>query len=102
MNTYGFIGTFKVKAGKRDELIAILLQAATNMSNVKGCKLYLVSADTKDENAVVVTELWDSKEDHDNSLKLEGFAELINKAMPLMDGKPEGKVLDVIGGKGLG
>ena len=48
-----------------------------------------------------VSEIWDTKEDHDNSLKIEGCMELISKAMPLIDGKPEGTALEVIGGKGL-
>ena len=99
MNTYGFIGTFKTVAGKRDEFIAILLQAATAMHTVKGCRQYLVSKDTADENAVIVTELWDTKEDHDNALKTNDSAELISKAIPLMNGKPESKVLEVLGGK---
>jgi len=100
MSTYGFVGTFKIKEGKRDELISVLLEAAKGVSTAKGCRQYLISKDTKDENTVIVTEIWNTKEDHDNALKAEGAMELISKAMPLMDGKPESKVLEIIGGKG--
>lgn len=49
-----------------------------------------------------VTEVWDSKEAHDNSLQDEEVRSLISKAMPLLDGEPErGFELDVIGGVGL-
>ena len=57
--------------------------------------------DVKDEDVVFVSEIWDTKEDHDNSLKIEGCTELISRAMPLVDGKPEGTSLEVIGGKGI-
>jgi quinol monooxygenase YgiN len=101
MNKYGLYGKFKAQKGKRDELISILLQAAKLVSTAKGCHHYIIYKDTKDEDLVFVSEIWDTKEDHDNSLKIEGCMELISKAMPLIDGKPEGTSLEVIGGKGL-
>jgi quinol monooxygenase YgiN len=101
MSNYGFIGTFKSVPGKRDALIAILLQAAEAMTGIKSCRHYLVSKDTTDENTVIVTEVWDSKEDHDNALKANDSAALIAQAIPLMDGKPQGKAMEVLGGKGI-
>jgi hypothetical protein len=51
---------------------------------------------------VWVTEVWDSKEDDDNSLHVEGVRALISRAMPLLAGQPEkGQELEVIGGAGL-
>ena len=101
MNKYGFIGKFKAQKGERNSLLAILLEAAKLVSSAKGCNYYVIAKDTTDENCIVVSEIWDTKEDHDNSLKLEGCMELISKAMPLLDGKPEVTVLEVVGGKGL-
>ena len=95
-------GEFKSKEGEREKLISILLDAAKLVSTAKGCHHYIIYKDTKNENCVFVSEIWDSKEDHDNSLKIEGCMELISKAMPLIDGKPGGTALEVIGGKGLG
>ncbi|HEX8719433.1 MAG TPA: hypothetical protein VF736_02215 [Pyrinomonadaceae bacterium] len=47
-------------------------------------------------------EVWESKEDHDNSLKVPGARELIMQAMPILAGRPEGGTsLEVLGGKGL-
>lgn len=92
----------KALSGNGDNLASILLEAAQLVSTAKGCHLYLVSRDTKEAEAVWVTEVWDSKEDHDNSLKVEGVRELIGRAMPLLDGMPEkGQELEVLGGAGI-
>ncbi|WP_207512418.1 putative quinol monooxygenase [Longitalea luteola] len=64
--------------------------------------MYAIGKDPKDGNAVYVTEIWDSKEDHDNSLKLEAVRALIMKAMPIIDGPPQkGQELEILGGAGV-
>jgi quinol monooxygenase YgiN len=90
------------KVGSADELANILLDASRLVSTAKGCKLYVIGKDPNDINAVHVTEIWDSKEDHDNSLSVEGVRELIMKAMPIMNGQPQ-KVqeLEILGGAGV-
>ncbi|MEX2456810.1 MAG: antibiotic biosynthesis monooxygenase [Balneolaceae bacterium] len=99
---YGLFGKFTAKEGKSDELLSILLEASKLVSTAQGCHLYLISKDTENENNIWVNELWDSKEDHDNSLNIEGVKELIMKAIPLIDGQPEkGVELEVIGGAGI-
>ena len=58
-----------------------------------------VSHSPDDADTVWVTEVWDSKEDHDNSLSVAGVRELIGKAIPILDGPPQkGQELNVIGG----
>jgi hypothetical protein len=43
-----------------------------------------------------VTEVWDSKEDHDASLNIESVKKIISAAIPLIDGKPEkGQELEI-------
>ncbi|MCJ8166520.1 antibiotic biosynthesis monooxygenase [Pontibacter sp. E15-1] len=102
MNKYGLHGKLKAKEGTVDQLADILIQASALVSTAKGCQLYVVSRDTTDKNAVWVTEIWDSKEDHDNSLKVEGVKELISQAMPILDGMPEkGQELEILGGTGI-
>lgn len=102
MSKYLLQGKLTAKQGHRDELAAILVDASKLVSTAKGCKLYVVSTSSGNENDVFVTEIWDSKEDHDNSLKVEGVMELIMKAMPILDGKPEkGQELEIIGGAGI-
>ncbi len=99
---YGLFGKLKATSGKGDELASILLEASGLMANAPGCHIYMVSQDTQDDTLIWITEVWDSREDHDNSLSIAGVKELISRAMPLLEGKPEsGITLTVLGGKGL-
>jgi len=101
-NKYLQHGKLTAQEGHRDELADILLEAAQLVATVKGCRLYVVGKDETDKNAVYVTEIWDSKEDHDNSLKGERVKALIMKAMPLLAETPEkGQVLELLGGTGI-
>lgn len=98
-NKYLLHGKLTAKAGQRKELTDILIQASQLVSMAKGCKLYVVSPEKEDEASVYVTEIWDSKTDHDDSLKVEDIRELIIKAMPILDGSPtKGQELEVLGG----
>jgi len=95
-------GKMNAKAGKSDELIDILLQASKFVSTTKGCKLYVVGKDEQEKEAVYVTEIWESKEDHDLSLKIPEVRELIMRAMPILDGAPtKGQELELLGGVGI-
>lgn len=99
--SYLLHGSLTAKAGQQDKLADILLQASQLVAKAKGCKLYVIGKDDEKENDVYVTEIWDSKEDHDNSLKIEGVRELISEAMPLLDGVPsKGQQLEILGGHG--
>lgn len=93
-------GKLNAKPTHADELASILLEASKLVSTAKGCKLYVIGKDQSDPNAVYVTEIWESKEDHDNSLNVEGVRELIMKAMPILDGLPT-KGKEIFGGAGI-
>ena len=102
MTKYGLHVKLKSIPGSTEKLTQILLEASKLVSNAKGCHLYIISKDNVDNDSIWVTEVWDSKEDHDNSLKAEAVKALISQAMPLMDGKPEkGQELEILGGKGI-
>lgn len=81
-------GHLSARPGQRDDLAAILLEASRLMTEAEGCRLYAVSIDEEDPNAVFVTEVWDAKADHTNALQLPAVRALIGKAMPLLDGQP--------------
>lgn len=99
MKKYGLHGKLKAKEGQGDALAEILVQASALVIHAKGCHLYMVSRDPQEKESVWVTEVWDNKADHDQSLNVEGVRALISKAMPLLDGQPEkGLELEVIGG----
>jgi len=102
MKKYGLHGHLKATAGNANKLAEILIKASELVSTAKGCQLYVIGKDPSNENAVWITEIWDSKEDHDNSLKVAGVKELIAQAMPLLDGRPEkGQELEILGGTGI-
>ena len=102
MNKYLLHGKLTAKPDLAAELENILIQASELVSTAKGCNLYAISKDSNDLNSVWITEIWDSKEDHDNSLKVAGVRELIMKAMPILDGQPQkGQELEILGGTGL-
>ena len=102
MNRYLLHGKLTAKDGYGEKLTSILIQASKIVSTAKGCILYVVGKDQGDMNSVWVTEIWDSKEDHDNSLKDQAVRELISQAIPILDGPPQkGQELTVLGGKGL-
>jgi quinol monooxygenase YgiN len=99
MNKYGLFGKLQAKAGQGKKLSELLMKDADTL---KGCILYVVSRDAANPDAIYVMEVWESKEDHDNSLKLPAVRELITLALPLLDDKPAGgTTLEVLGGKGV-
>lgn len=97
---YDLCGKLKAKPGTSYEFVSILLRTSAIVSTAKGCHLYAVCKYAQDTDLIWVMEIWDSKEDNDISLTMAGVRELIEQARPLINGKPEGASLDVIGGVG--
>lgn len=95
---YGLIGKMTAVEGKRDELVAILLDGVSGMP---GCLSYVVATDPADANAVWITEAWDSKASHDASLTLPSVKAAIAKGRPLIAGFSNGTVTTPVGGHGL-
>ena len=102
MNKYGLNGKLVASEGKAEQLAEILIKASALITTAKGCHLYVVGIDQTDTNIVCITEVWDTKEDHDDSLNIAGVRELIQQAMPLLNGMPEkGQEINILGGLGL-
>jgi quinol monooxygenase YgiN len=95
---HGLIGKMTMVAGKRDEVLAILLGSTTKMP---GCLSYIIAKDPKDENALWITEVWDSPENHKASLSLPDVKEAISKARPLIAGFSDYVTTIPVGGHGL-
>ncbi len=98
---YGRTGKLVAQAGMRQELVEILTRAADIVGALPGCHLYLINEDLADENTVWVMEVWADKESHAASLQDERVRSLIQEAMPLLGGAPEGVEMNVVGGHGL-
>jgi quinol monooxygenase YgiN len=95
---FGLIGKMAVADGKRDELMAILLEASANMP---GCLSYIVASDASDANAIWITEVWDSKASHEASLALPSVKEAIVRGRPLIVSFGDRVVTTPVGGHGL-
>jgi quinol monooxygenase YgiN len=97
MPKYLLHGSLLAKENCQEELSQILVKASRLMLNAKGCELYIVSLDPNDKQNVWITEIWATKDDHDNSLSVDGVRELITKAMPLLANPPtKGQELEVV------
>ena len=95
---YGLIGKMTAAPGKRDALIAILLEGTAAMP---GCLSYIIAKDGTDADAVWITEVWDTKESHDASLSLPSVKDAITRGRPLIAGFGERIVTTPVGGHGL-
>ena len=95
---YGLIAKLTAVSGKRDELIEILEEGTRSMP---GCRSYILAKDAGDENAVWVTEVWDSAASHDASLTLPAVKDSIAQAKPLIAGFEKVAVTNLVGGVGF-
>jgi len=95
---YGLIGKMTTVAGKRDELISILLEGVGGMP---GCLSYVVAKDPMDADAIWITEVWDSEESHTASLSLPSVKQAITRGRPLIAGFSNRIVTEPVGGIGL-
>lgn len=95
---YGLIGKMVAAPGQRDALIAILLEATTDMP---GCLNYVVAKDPADVNVIWITEIWDSKQSHQASLLLPAVQQAIAQANPLIAHFDPPTITEPVGGYGL-
>ncbi|WP_368561628.1 putative quinol monooxygenase [Pseudoxanthomonas sp. UTMC 1351] len=95
---YGLIGKMKAAPGQRAALIAILLE---DVGEMPGCHSYVVAEDPKDDDAIWITEVWDSQESHRASLSLPSVQQAISRAKPIIAGFEESFETRPVGGHGL-
>jgi quinol monooxygenase YgiN len=95
---YGLIGKMVTLPGRRDELIAVLLESTANMP---GCLSYIVAHDPGNADAIWITEVWDSEASHKASLSLPAVTSAIAKGRPLIASFMERFITTPVGGHGL-
>jgi quinol monooxygenase YgiN len=76
------IGKITAVAGCRDRLAEIL----AGMGSMPGCRSYIIALDSSDDDALWVTEVWESADAHQNSLTLPAVQEAIAEGRPLIAG----------------
>lgn len=95
---YGLIGKMSATPGDRDALCAILTEAVGEMP---GCINYVVAHDPDDENAIWITEVWDSSESHKASLEIEAVMDAIQRARPMIASFDQHQETQPVGGHGI-
>lgn len=95
---YGLIGRMLSTPGRRDDLLAILLDGQMSMP---GCRSYVVARDPASDDGIWVTEVWDSREQHQASLQIAAVRDTIAKARPLIAGFAERFETEPRGGIGI-
>ena len=95
---YGLIGKMLATEGQRDELAKLLLQGTEEMP---GCLSYVIASDPTDPNALWITEVWDSRESHEASLKLPTVQAVIRQGRPMIAGVGVRYETVPLGGVGL-
>lgn len=101
MSRYGLFGSFSAHPGKRDDLLAILMEGIDSVAQAPGCEAWIVNISPDDEDKIWIYESWRSEADHGASLGDERIREIISRAMPLIAGMGDRVVLQPLGGKGL-
>ncbi len=94
---YGLIGQISAVSGKRDELALILV----GTGSMPGCLSYVVAADPSEPDSLWVTEVWESKQDHEASLQLPSVQAAIAAGRPLIAGFDMRVETKPMGGIGL-
>jgi quinol monooxygenase YgiN len=100
VNKFGLYSKMRAQAGQRDELVAVLLDAASVLQKVSGCQLYIVNISATESDTVWVTEAWSSQADHQASLTREDIIPILQRGRSLIAGF-ERIEIEPIGGKGL-
>jgi quinol monooxygenase YgiN len=96
---YGLIAKMMAIPGRRDDVIALILDGASNMP---GCLSYVVAKDASDVDAIWISEVWHDKASHHASLQLPSVRDAISRAKPLIAGFGQQIHTEPVGGHGLG
>jgi quinol monooxygenase YgiN len=95
---YGLISKITAVAGQRDALASILVEGTAAMP---GCLSYVIAADTREPDALWVTEVWESQASHQASLQLPAVQAAIANGRPLIAGFSNRVETAPIGGHGI-
>jgi quinol monooxygenase YgiN len=78
---YGLIAKITVVPGKCEEMIGFLRESAANMP---GCFSYAVARDSAHEDAIWVTEVWETLARHDASLLFPSVQKAVSRAKTIV------------------
>ncbi len=102
MQQFALLANLSTAPKDRDALVKILTQAVKIIETIDGCLQYILYKDAENAELVWISEIWESKAAHEQSLTREDVRALIGQAIPLLKEPPEAgiKLIPVVG-KGL-
>ncbi len=95
---YGLIGQMMAVEGKREALAEVLL---AGISGMPGCLSYVVALDEENADALWITEVWETRDKHRESLTLPSVQEAIALGKPMIAGFGQRFETQPLGGTGL-
>ena len=97
--TFALLNKLTAKPDQRQQVVDILVESGNLLfPDNPDCHMYMVSEATEDPNVIWVTDLWTSKESHEEALKAPELRPYVEKAMPLLEGMPEQIEIRPVGG----
>jgi quinol monooxygenase YgiN len=99
--SYALINKLTAKPGQRDRVAQILIESGKLFDDNAACIFSMVSESAQDANVLWVTDLWNSREEHEAALKQPELRPFVAEALPLLEGMPEQIEVRPVGGKGL-
>jgi quinol monooxygenase YgiN len=98
---FGLSGKITAHPGQRDALITLLMSGMNEDAGLEGCYAYIVGTVEDDPDAIWITEIWRSPEDHQASLSNEAVKAAIAAGRPLIAGMSDRVEFTPLGGIGL-
>ena len=97
--SYALINRLTAKPGRRDEVVANLLDSGRSFDDDDACLLYLVAEASEDVDAIWVVDLWTSEERHAEALQDPSLRSVVAETIAMLEGPPEQIEVRPRGGK---
>ena len=101
MSKVAVIAKIVAKPGMRDELVNAVQFGLDQVENEEGTLMYVLHADTTDENALWFYELYSAQDALHAHMTADWFKQWSPMLAPFLGGRPELTFLAPIGGKGV-
>lgn len=103
MSKHGLIDVLTCAPEDQDKLFDLITHIAKHLESIDECLYFIVSKEVDNPTKVWVTELWTSKQAHDDSLADAGqnLLDIIHEAMSLVTDERQRATLIPILGKGI-
>ncbi len=103
MSKHGLIDVLTCATEDQDKLFDLLIHIAHHLESIDDCLYFIISKEVDDPTKIWVTELWTSKQAHDDSLADAGqpLLDIIHEAMALVTDERQRATLVPILGKGI-